>query len=190
VLDPLDPPLAALGFVVEPHDVAVERDASLLHRGDAIALVLLRVVLGADAEEASIQQARGTGEDASLAHLPAPQIPRDTPAQRRQGARELDHRVELLPVPALSPEVVVAVLLASRGVDAGRLDVPHRIGADPDVLPGRRNAQLRDPLEHRGLADLAAVLVEVLEPAPAPTARDSRSGAVHTPESGHSRGVS
>src|SRR5438067_10245096 len=90
------------------------------------------------------------------------------PAQARQPVRELLHRLELLAVAALSPEVVIAVLLASGRVHAGGLDVTKRVGADPDVLPGRRDAQLANALEHAGLRDRSPVLVEIRE-APAAT---------------------
>ena len=72
-------------------------------------------------------------------------------AHQRQRAREVDHRVELLLVAPLAPPVVVAVLLAPAGVDAGRLDVAHRVRADPDVLPGGRDDELGDPRQDLGV---------------------------------------
>ena len=89
-------------------------------------------------------------------------------------AREIDHRVELLPVAALAPAVVVAVLLASPRVHPGRLDVPQRVRADPDLLPGRRDGECPDPLDDVVVLDpLARRVVEVLEAPPPPPASDS-----------------
>ena len=68
---------------------------------------------------------------------------RDDPAQARQRARELARLLVLAGGSPLLPAVVIAVLLAPGGVDAGRLDVTERVGADPDLLPGRRDRPAR-----------------------------------------------
>jgi hypothetical protein len=68
---------------------------------------------------------------------------------------------------------VVAVLLASRGVGPGGLEVATGVGADPHVLPRGRDPELRDPLERLGLVDALAVVVDVGEPAPPADAPDS-----------------
>jgi hypothetical protein len=70
---------------------------------------------------------------------------------------------------------VVEVLLAARRVDARGLDVPAVPGADPDVLPGRRDAEPADPLDDVGLLDRIAVLVEIGEPAAALDPPETRS---------------
>ena len=49
----------------------------------------------------------------------------------------------------------VEVLLAPRTVEPDRLQLRSRPGRDPDVAPGGRDAQLVDPLELRGIGDLA-----------------------------------
>jgi hypothetical protein len=63
--------------------------------------------------------------------------------------------------------------------------VTVRIGADPDLLPRRRNDELADALHHLGLVDTPALLVEVLEAAPATAADDAWTGAIDSSEAGH-----
>ena len=70
-----------------------------------------------------------------------------------QAAAQVQHPVVLHPVPGRPPVVVVAVLAAPGGVHADRLDVPVRVGADPDVLPGRRDDQRLDPGDLRRVGD-------------------------------------
>ena len=69
--DALDAPLAALGDVVEDHAevLGVERDVLLAHRGEAVGLVLDRVLLGADAEEAAVEQPHRAGQHALAREL-------------------------------------------------------------------------------------------------------------------------
>jgi hypothetical protein len=62
------------------------------------------------------------------------------------------------------PLVVVQVLAAAGLVGADGLDVAVRVRADPDVLPGRRDHQRPDPLDHLGVLDHVAVSIEVAEP--------------------------
>ena len=63
----------------------------------------------------------------------------DALADRRQQPGEGDHPLELRAVAVLAVARVVAVLLAAPGVATGRLQVAARVGADPDVRPGRRD---------------------------------------------------
>jgi hypothetical protein len=59
-LHALDP---ALGAIVEANEVlGTESDVPLLHRRDAVRLVLFRIRLAPDAEEPSVEQARRAGE--------------------------------------------------------------------------------------------------------------------------------
>src|SRR4029079_19622315 len=58
---------------------------------------------------------------------------------------------------------VVAVDLAALRVAAGRLEVAERVGADPDVLPGRRNRERPDPLQRLAAGDPPSVGVDVGE---------------------------
>jgi hypothetical protein len=164
----LDAALAVLGRVVEDHHVALDDHVRLAHGGQAVALVAHRVLLGADAEEAAVEQPHRRGQHAgAVGCLRGGEIGLHPPAQRGQRVRELDHVLELLQVALAAPFVVVAVLLAPGGVGAGGLQVAERVGADPHVLPGRRDAERADPGEHVGVGHPAAVAVAVLEALPA-----------------------
>src|ERR1700733_7173161 len=85
------------------------------------------------------------------------------PAQPRQGAAEGAQTLILALVADGAPIGGVAVLLAPALVAAGRLDVAARIGADPDVRPGRRDDQPGDAIEGLGVAHRLAGRVAVSE---------------------------
>src|SRR4051794_20649698 len=182
----LDPPLAALRRIVE-HDRAraLHGHVLLAHRGQPVAVVLHRVVLAADAEEAAVEQPDGAGEHALAAQVIARQVTCHQLAHLRERARKVDHLVELLLVAPLAPALVVEVLLAAGGVESGGLQVAVRERADPHFLPGGRDAELVDPAQHHCVLDLAAAVVEVLESLSTPPAADSGPGAVGFPKSRH-----
>src|SRR4051794_15631129 len=104
---------------------------ALSHRRQPVGVVLLGVALGADPEEAPVEQADGARQHALAGDGPLAQVALLPCAELRQRPREFRHGVELLAVATLAP----AVLLPSARVDSGRLNVPERIGTDPDVLP-------------------------------------------------------
>lgn len=56
------------------------------------------------------------------------------------------------------------------------------VHADPHIPPGRRDYQLRDPLEHLRIVDPFSVGIEVLEATAAPSPRDARCCAAATPQ--------
>jgi hypothetical protein len=145
----------------------------LAHRGQAVGLVPDAVLLGADPEEAAVQQPHRAGEHAPLGQVRRrAQVGGDVLAEGGQRVGELDHVVELLLVAAPAPGVVVAVLLAAGVVEAGRLQVTAGIRTDPDVTPRRRDRQLADAGEVLRLVDEPAVGVVVREAAPALDAGD------------------
>src|SRR5205085_8154764 len=114
-------------------------------RREAEGAVRGRVALAADPEQPQIEQPERARENA-LANQPAPrQILDRALTKRRQRASEPDHLVELLAVAVLAPTLVVEILLASRVVLPGRLDVAHRVGADPYVGPRRGNRHRAHP---------------------------------------------
>src|SRR5947208_3069811 len=76
---------------------------------------------------------------------------------------------------AHSPPIgVVLVLLSSAGIAADGLDVAARIGADPDVLPRRRNGQGANAGERRVIMDRCTLRFEEGERLPAPPPLDAR----------------
>jgi hypothetical protein len=97
------------------------------------------------------------------------------PPQPRQLAGEIKHVVELRAVTQLAPARVVQVLLAPGVVVARRLRLPHRVGADPHVLPRGRDRELLEAQQLVGVGGRLAVGVEVGEAAPAAHAAPSRA---------------
>ena len=95
---------------------------------------------------------------------------------RGQDPGEVDQPVELGVVASCPPAHVVAVLLATPRVAAGRLEVAVRARADPHVGPRRRDGQAPDPLERVWIADEPTIGVAIGEAPPGPAARDPRSG--------------
>ena len=149
VLNGLDPPDPALGQIIE-HHLAVLRP-----RRPALSTVA-RPMPPSSSAYSSLPIRNSPTSSRRTAQASTRSRSSSSPAQigqPRGGAAggaacaKLDHVVELLPVAQLAPARVVEVLLASGGVDSGRLEMPEGIRADPDVLPCRRNRQLLDPQE-------------------------------------------
>ena len=139
--------LAALAAELEAQGRAVDVDVLVAQGGQAEGVVLLGVLLVADADQRRLEEL-----DDGRQHLLAPQaalrqVALDPLADLRQRVAEGDHAAELGLVADLPPVGVVAVLLAPPGVAAGRLQMAVRAGADPDVGPGRRDGQLADALQ-------------------------------------------
>src|SRR6476646_4687071 len=178
VADRLHPALAARGREVEDDLAALDRDVVAAHRGEAVALVFLGVDLAADAEETEVEKADGAGERPLARHPLAAQVGGDGAAQLRQREGELPHQLELPFRLPLLPALVVEVLLAPGFVVPRRLDVAEGVGADPDLLPGRRDRQLPDPLQRLLVGDLLAGPVLVGEAATAAHAPDPRPRTV------------
>lgn len=61
---------------------------------------------------------------------------------------------------------MVQVLLAPRRINPRCLQVPERIGADPNLLPGWRDRQLADPRQRLPILDPLAVGIAVAEAPP------------------------
>src|SRR4029453_12309486 len=92
---------------------AVGPGVALEPGGQPVGVVLLGVVLGSDAEEATVEQADGAGEHAVAAEALAGERLGGPFPQRGQDAGEVQHAVELLGVAPGSPALVVEVLPAA-----------------------------------------------------------------------------
>ena len=84
-------------------------------------------------------------------------------AQPWQRLAERRHAQELGVVAMSAPLRVITVLLAPSCVAAGGLQVPARIGANPDVFVGGRNRQPLDASDFRLIGQTAAAGSRVLE---------------------------
>src|ERR1700690_3848347 len=85
----------------------------------------------------------------------------DPPAQSRLRAAKSLHVVKLQLVALVPPRGVIAILLAAAAVEARRLQVSVGAGRDPNRGPRGRYRQPMDAIEHDGVLDRLAVLVEI-----------------------------
>ncbi len=149
-------------------------------RGEAVAVVQFGVAVAADAEEAEVEQAHGRGQHPLPGQSAVAQMAFDGLPHRGQHLGDVEH-VLVLGLLLLGAELrVVQVLAASGGVGAHGLQVPVGTGADPHVAPGRRDDQLPDPGQLRGVAQRFPPGAEVPEaaPVPQPTVPGVRGAAV------------
>ena len=93
------------------------------------------------------------------------------PRQRGGKFRQL---VKFLLVAKDPPLVMIAILLARRGIKAGRLDMAIGLHADPHIGIGRRHPQLPDPRQLHPVFQMALVGQQILKPPPPPDPRDTR----------------
>src|SRR6478672_11354263 len=77
-------------------------------------------------------------------------------------------------VPGFAPERVVAVLLAAPGITPGNLHMAIRIGADPDLVPRRRDDQRLDASQSRLVPDGPSRGIDISEASAQALAPDSR----------------
>ena len=147
-------------------------------RGQAEGAVLRGVLLPSRTEEAQVDEADAGGKHPFPAQAGSGEVTGDRPAYARQRRAELQHPVVLAAVPLFPPQIVVAVLTAARGVSAHGLDVAGRIGADPDVLPGRRDDERLDAGQGLRIPHRPSARAEVAEPSAAAPAPDIRGGRV------------
>ena len=155
------------------------------HRREAEGAVVLRVCLAADPEKAQVEKPYRAGEHALATKTLAGKAPVRVRPQRPEGPGEIEHALELLTIAPAAPGVMVEVLPPAGRVGAGCLEVPERVGADPDVRPRRRDRQRADPFELGPIADQAPIVPAVLETPAAAAARDSRLRAIATAQARH-----
>jgi hypothetical protein len=80
---------------------------------------------------------------------------------------------------------VVDVLPPAGRIRADGLDVSVRVGADPDVIPGRWDDELANPLENLCVRDPCTVRIEVLEAAAAAAPGDPGPRAIGASQAWH-----
>src|SRR4051812_25540076 len=69
----------------------------------------------------------------------------------------------LVAVAGFAPVRVVAILLAPARISPGGLQVPARVGADPDIFVRRRNGELRDARQRARVADRPPAGPDIVE---------------------------
>jgi hypothetical protein len=169
------PALAFLGDVVERDAAAPHGDIAPLQGGRSVVVIELGVLLPSDPEQAEIDQPdRGRGHPIAV-EAAAAEISQRRRPQRGQRVGEPEHVRELLLVALLAPHLVVAVLRPAPAVDARGLDVAQRVGRDPDVCPGRRDAKSTDAVQRLRTGDFRSGGIPIPEPAADPLSGDPRT---------------
>ena len=102
-------------------------------------MVVAGVFLVANANQRRLQQLDRGREYLLARQAPLPQMTSGSATNLGQRFRERDDAFVFVLVLSLAPPGVIAILLAAARVAAGGLQVSVRRGADPDVLPRRRN---------------------------------------------------
>src|SRR5262249_13288347 len=96
----------------------------------------------------------------------------------RQRLRK-DHQSSVLDLVAdLAPLRVIAILLPPARIAARRLEMAARIGANPHVGPRGRDHERADARQHGGVADAAAVLVDIAETAARANTADAGTAVI------------
>ena len=121
------PVLALLGDVVELDPVAGHPHVPLLQRRGAVVVIELGVPLAADPEQPEVDQPDDASGHPVAVEVTSLQVGLGGGAQAGQRAGEAQDMGELLHVPLLAPQLVVAVLGPAPAVHPGRLDVAERI---------------------------------------------------------------
>jgi hypothetical protein len=116
-----------------------------LQRRQAIAVILLRIIVVADPNEGGLEKMNDGGKDflsreASKGHVLA-----NLRADGRKSLGELHHMFHIWCFRGPLETLMVAILLASLGIATRRLDVTVRRRADPDVCPGGDGERLDAP---------------------------------------------
>jgi hypothetical protein len=117
------------------------------HRGEPVAAVVPRVGVGADAEEADVQQPHTAGQHPVPVEPAGAQLLGHDLAYRGQPLGDGQDVLVLGPLLRLAEFRVVEVLAAARRVGAHRLQMSRRPRADPHVLPRGRDRQRLDALD-------------------------------------------
>ena len=201
VLRPLDDPgdpavgdlqhplLPRLALEAEAKARPLDPDVPVAEGRQAEAAVVAGVGGVADADQGGVEQPDDAGDDLVAREAAAGEVALDRAAQLRQRPGEVEEVRVFDLVPAGGPAFVIAVLLAAADVLAGGLQVAVGVGGDPDVLPGRRDDQRRDPVEDGSVGDAAAVRPMVGETAAGAPSPDAGIGIAAVDQRHVARGL-
>ena len=148
---------AALSPKREVEPGAVDLDVPAPQGGEAERAVLAGVLVVSDADQRLVEQSHDGRQDLTPAEVVRAQVALHALAHVGQDLAELEHPPELRLVPRLAIARVIAVLLPPARVASGDLDVAARIGADPDLAPGRGNDESLDARALRSVLDPRSV---------------------------------
>jgi len=168
---------AALAAKAQPQRAPADSRMAIAQGRQPVRVVGPRIFIVTDAHERRVEQPHQRRKHRlarRLGYHGLGQISCHPTTNARQGGAELEHPLELVCIAGEPPFRVISVLLAPARIATGGLQVAARMRADPDVLVGRRDRQLADPLEIRGVANRLPVRMpidEALTFADAPDAR-------------------
>ncbi|MNR02767.1 hypothetical protein D3C85_1186330 [compost metagenome] len=148
---------------------------ALAQGGQAEAAVLARIGGVTHPDQGNLQQAHRRRQNLVLARAAQRKVPLNLLTQARQAKGEIGKPVELLCGGSCGPVGVIGILLTTAGVPSRRLDMTAWVGADPHLFPGRRNAQVADPVENSSLADHAPLRIAIAEAAAASAPDQART---------------
>src|SRR3989442_9449686 len=167
--------LAALAPKAEAHVRTDHLGMSVSQGRKPERTVLLSILLVADADSGLLEEADNRRKHLLPGHAGPFQVAVGLLADLRQRRSKGQHPVVLDGIANLAPARVISVLLASPRVTPGRLQMAARVGADPDVRPGRRDGQALDPPDRVRVTDAAALTVAVREALPVALPADPRT---------------
>ena len=131
------------------------------HGRQSIRLVRTRIFGIANAYQRLFKKADHGCQNLLSGQSFADHVRRHTLSQRRKGGGELHDVFVFRLVAKLAPFRMIAILLATAGVEAGGLDMPIADRADPDLFIRRRNADGLDTTHNVLAGDTSAVLVPI-----------------------------
>src|SRR6185437_12824843 len=166
--------LAALAAELEFDPGAPHGCVAILHRGQAVGLVVARVFVVAHANETDFEQSNDRGQDLFTAKTFTSEVASQLTPDAGQRAGKVDQSVIFGLIARLPPARVVEVLLAPAFVTTGRLKMAVIKGTNPNVHPCRRDHQRVDSLERVPVANDPAFRRAVAKPAPASLAANAR----------------
>ena len=154
---------AALADEAERERAAADLHVAVADRRQAEVLMLLRVLIVADADQGLLQQRNDGRENFPSRQAGQREMSADRRPEFRQDRRESDDSVVLGALPLGAEARVVPALLPPARVAARHLKVPVGVRADPDVRPGRRDRVGADAGERRGISHDPAIRVAIGE---------------------------
>ena len=193
--DPRHPPvtsgerplLAALAGEVEANFSALDRDMLASEGREPVALIGSRIFVIADTDQRRLQKAHDRRQNLLARQAAQAHVLGNLGPDHRQRGGELQQVLVFRLLPRLAIFGVILVLLAPFGVAAGRLDVPVRRRADPDVRPGRRNDKGAYAVQRIGIRDPPAPRIQIDEAPARSSAPDRRTVIGHVAQAGRGR---
>ncbi|MNZ28836.1 hypothetical protein D3C78_460760 [compost metagenome] len=152
---------SALAAKAEAYGAALDLDVAVAQGGQAEGVVVAGILTVANTDQGGVEQADHQGHDFFPVQSWARQLAVQLLAQFRQCIGEGQHARVFVAITKVTPQRVIAVLLAPASVASGGLQVTLRVSADPHVGIGRRHGQGLDTLQGDWVADALAIGIDI-----------------------------